>query len=64
MLNDDDLRIALYRDSRRFWRLACQHDGIDPNSKFIVFSDNNPYNQQYHAATIAYLSFPRKDSDP
>jgi hypothetical protein len=28
-----------------WWELACQHDGIDPSSKFIVFSDDNPYFQ-------------------
>ena len=26
-----------------WWELACQHDGIDPKSSFIAFSDDNPY---------------------
>lgn len=28
---------------RSAWRKACEHDGIDPNSSFVVFSDDNPY---------------------
>jgi len=26
-----------------WWELACQHDGIDPKSSFIAFSNDNPY---------------------
>ena len=26
-----------------WWDLACQHDGLDPQSSFVVFSDDNPY---------------------
>ena len=25
------------------WRKACEHDGIDPTSKFVVFSKDNPW---------------------
>jgi len=25
------------------WQLACEHDGIDPASPFVIFSDDNPY---------------------
>ena len=26
-----------------WWKLACEHDGLDPQASFIVFSDTNPY---------------------
>ena len=26
-----------------WWELACQHDGLDPQTSIIVFSDDNPY---------------------
>jgi hypothetical protein len=25
------------------FKSACEHDGIDPDSKFVVFSEFNPY---------------------
>ena len=25
------------------WIKACKYDNIDPDSKFVVFSDDNPY---------------------
>ena len=31
------------RYEREIWELACKHDGIDPDSKFVVFSRENPY---------------------
>ena len=26
-----------------WWKLACQHDGVDPKSTFVSFSEDNPY---------------------
>jgi len=26
-----------------WWELACKHDGLDPQTSIIVFSDDNPY---------------------
>ena len=26
-----------------WWGLACQHDGVDPKSTFVSFSEDNPY---------------------
>ena len=26
-----------------WWKLACEHDGFDPEANFAVFSDDNPY---------------------
>ena len=28
---------------RQSWKAACKHDGIEPGSKFVVFSDDNPF---------------------
>ena len=25
------------------WKDACEHDGVDPSSMFVVFSDDNPH---------------------
>ena len=30
------------------WRKACEHEGIDPTSMFVVFSDDNPYIKEYN----------------
>ena len=35
---------------RGLWRLKCEHDGVDPQSKFVVFSPANPHTQAYHNA--------------
>jgi len=39
---DGPVELAILTDSER-WRLACEYDGIDPRSRFVVFSDENPY---------------------
>ena len=36
-----DVIVGLTPDE--LWRLACEYDGIDPRSRFVVFSDENPY---------------------
>ena len=30
-------------DESERWQRACEYDGIDPRSRFVVFSDGNPY---------------------
>ena len=25
------------------WKKACEYDNIDPKSKFVIFSKDNPY---------------------
>ena len=46
-------------DVRRLWRKACKHEGIDPKSKFVVFSNENPWNDDYNAAMSKYLNLTR-----
>ncbi len=39
---------------RQLWERACEHDGIPPDSVFVVFSDNNPY-VPYHNKAVREL---------
>ena len=34
----------------QLWRQACDHDDIPPESKFVVFSDENPFTAFYNNA--------------
>ena len=40
---------------RVLWRDCCKEDGIDPESKFVVFSDSNKYVPFYNNAMKQYL---------
>ena len=35
------------------WRKACEHDGIAPSSKFVVFSNDNPWIVRYNNLMLA-----------
>lgn len=35
--------VAYYNTERASWRRCCEHDGIDPQRAFVVFSDDNPF---------------------
>lgn len=37
------LRLNGPSNAKEKWLLACDFDGIDPNEKFVVFSDENPF---------------------
>lgn len=37
------LRLNGPLNAKEKWMLACDWDGVDPNEKFVVFSDDNPY---------------------
>ena len=39
--------MAIY-SLRDLWVKACEYDGIDPESKFVVFSDDNPWMRKYN----------------
>ena len=34
----------------KLWQQACRYDGIDPTSRFAVFSDENPYARLHSSA--------------
>jgi hypothetical protein len=35
---------------KNLWYKMCAHDGIDPKSTFVVFSDSNPFSAAYNEA--------------
>ena len=37
----------LSEEIRRLWILACQYEGIDPSSSFVVFSKVNPFIERH-----------------
>lgn len=37
----------------QLWIKACKHDGIDPTSKFVIFTKDNPWAKKYN--TLACL---------
>ena len=39
---------------REIWRKACEHDGVSVDSRFVVFSDDNPYRIANDEATISF----------
>lgn len=42
-------------EALRFWNLMCEHDGVDPSSKFVVFSSSNPFTAQHGEAVTAFM---------
>jgi hypothetical protein len=34
--------------TRATWAAACAHDGISPDSNFVVFSDDNPHTAEHN----------------
>lgn len=33
---------------KELWIAACKYDDIDPTAKFVVWSNNNPYAEEYN----------------
>ena len=46
---------AMKRDIRDSWTVACNHDGIAPDSKFVVFSDDNPAAKRHNELMGEYF---------
>lgn len=42
--------IAARLEVSRLWRHCCEHDGIPTDSKFVVFSNDNPELAEYNEA--------------
>lgn len=42
---------------RGLWKKACDWEKIPPDSKFVVFSDDNPYTREYNEAVGQLLRF-------
>ena len=41
---------------KEYWNFACLYDSIDPNTNFVIFSKDNPYQPEYNVRMIAYLN--------
>jgi hypothetical protein len=37
------------------WRNMCHHEGVHANSKFVMFSDDNPFKARYDTLMDLYL---------
>ena len=40
---------------RQVFEKACEHEGIDTNSKFVVFTDDNPFTPYVDKAAAEYF---------
>lgn len=47
---------TLQQKTRALWQRACRYDGIPPDSKFVVFSESNPYVDGYNVAVRALIA--------
>jgi len=54
--------IAAKAECDRLWRLCCIADGIGTDSKFIVFSDENPYTVEYNEAAAKFLQARKREA--
>lgn len=41
--------------NKDLWNKACDHDGIDRDAKFVVFSKDNPWAKRYNASMALHL---------
>ena len=53
------LVLTLEKTARAAWKTACEHEGIDPASKFVTFADSNPWNVVIDRAWTALMMFKR-----
>lgn len=47
---------ALKLNIQDSWRVACNHDGIAPDSKFVVFSTDNPAAIRHNQLMIEFFN--------
>ena len=45
-----------YGEVKKFWALACNHDRINPEAKFVVLSENNPHKKNYEQSMQRLLA--------
>ena len=38
------------------WRAACRHDGIPEDTKFAIFSDDNPFAKEHNKWAMMWLA--------
>ena len=44
---------------RLLWAQACNWEGIHPKTNFVVFSEENPYSEQYNTAYQDWMALYR-----
>ena len=49
---------------RDLWVKACEYDKIDPNSKFVVFSKDNPWAKKYNKFACLISQYPVLSNAP
>ena len=43
---------------KQLWTKACEHDGIEPSSTFVVFSKANPWAKEIQQSCLPHLAAP------
>lgn len=46
---------AAKADIKDAWTVACNHDGISPDSKFVVFSNDNPAAIRHNILMLEFM---------
>ena len=49
---------------RDLWIKACQHDSIEPSSKFVVFSTGNRWAKKYNTLALLISQAPVLSNAP
>ena len=44
------------RNVNRLWSLMCNEEGVDPDSKFVVFNSTNKYSEPYNKAVGVFFN--------
>ena len=43
---------------KQLWIKACEHDGIEPTSKFVIFTKDNPWAKKYNTLAVLISQAP------
>jgi hypothetical protein len=49
---------------KQLWIKACEHDSIEPSSKFVVFSKDNRWAKKYNTLALLISQTPVLHSAP
>ena len=53
----------LREEIKALWVKACNHDGIDEDEKFVCFTTDNPFLQEYDKKMKLYQSIRKIDAN-
>lgn len=54
---------GIQNDIHELWRKMCEHEGVPPESKFVIFSPDNPYRKEYGELLQKYWNLLRYRGD-